>query len=83
MNHLSHFLLTNLLLDKLKASKRGGRVINVSSVGHRAVLSFPWNDLTMGSGWYNGFHVYAVTKLANIWFTNELAHRLQGTLNKY
>lgn len=79
VNHLGHFLLTNLLLDKLKASKRGGRIINVSSVGHRAVLAFPWDDLTMNNTWYNGFHVYAVTKLANVWFTNQLAHRLQGS----
>jgi len=78
-NHLGHFLLTNLLLDKLKASKRGGRIINVSSVAHRVVFSFPWSDLTMANSWYNGAHVYGVTKLANVWFTTELARRLKDT----
>lgn len=78
-NHLGPFLLTNLLLDRLRASRRGARVINVSSIGHRAVMSFPWDDITMAKSPYIGFQVYAVTKLANIWFTTELARRLQGS----
>ena len=94
-NHLGPFLLTNLLLDRLRASRRGARVINVASIGHRAVMSFPWDDITMAKPPYIGFQVsitltvtfmsapvvqvYAVTKLANIWFTAELARRLQGS----
>ena len=93
-NHLGHFLLTNLLLERLRASRRGARVINVSSIGHRAVMSFPWDDITMAKPPYIGFQVvtiiiircqppvlqvYAVTKLANIWFTTELARRLEGS----
>ena len=78
-NHLGPFLLTNLLLDRLRASRRGARVINVSSIGHRAVMSFPWDDITMAKPPYIGFQVYAVTKLANIWFTAELGRRLQGS----
>ena len=94
-NHLGPFLLTNLLLDRLRASRRGARVINVASIGHRAVMSFPWDDITMAKPPYIGFQVsitltvtfmsapvvqvYAVTKLANIWFTAELASRLQGS----
>jgi len=78
-NHLGHFLLTNLLMDKLKASKKGARIINVASVAHRVVFSFPWSDVTMADSWYNGAHVYGVTKLSNVWFTTELARRLKGT----
>lgn len=56
-NHLGPFLLTNLLLDRLKASRRGARVINVSSIGHRAVMSFPWDDITIAKPPYIGFQV--------------------------
>jgi len=79
VNHLGHFLLTNLLLDKLKAAK-AARIINVSSVGHWAVLRFPFDDPTFAKSWfYNGMSVYAITKLANILFTLELSKRLKGT----
>ena len=80
VNHLGHFLLTNLLLDKLKAAK-AARIINVSSVGHWAVLRFPFDDPTFAKSWfYNGMSVYAITKLANILFTRELAKRLKGLI---
>ena len=78
VNHLGHFLLTNLLLDKLKAAK-AARIINVSSTGHWAVLRFPFDDPTFSKSWfYNGMSVYAITKLANILFTLELSKRLKG-----
>jgi len=79
VNHLGHFLLTNLLLDKLKASS-GARIINVSSVGHWGVLKFPFDDPTFSKSWfYNGMSVYCITKLANVLFTLELAERLKGS----
>ena len=81
VNHLGHFLLTNLLLDKLKAAK-AARIINVSSVGHWAVLRFPFDDPTFSKSWfYNGMSVYAISKLANILFTLELSKRLKGLIN--
>ena len=83
VNHLSHFLLTNLLMDKLKASK-AARIINVSSVGHWPVILIPFNDLTFSRcfftiGYLGGMFVYALSKLANILFTLELSKRLKGT----
>lgn len=79
VNHLGHFLLTNLLLDKLKASS-AARIVNVSSVGHWAVVRFPFDDPTFSKSWfYNGMSVYAITKLANILFTLELSKRLKGS----
>jgi len=79
VNHLGHFLLTNLLLDKMKAAK-AARIINVSSTGHWAVLRFPFDDPTFAKSWfYNGMSVYAITKLANILFTLELSKRLKGS----
>ncbi|WP_338870862.1 SDR family oxidoreductase [Myxococcus stipitatus] len=76
-NHLAPFLLTNLLLDTLKASGPA-RVINVSSDAHRVARRFNFDDLQSERG-YDGFLVYANSKLANILFTRALAKRLQGT----
>jgi len=78
-NHLGHFLLTNLLLEKMKASREGARIINVSSVAHWVVLSFPWDDLTWAKSWYNGWSAYSISKLANVLFTKELVEKLKGS----
>jgi retinol dehydrogenase 12 len=76
LNHLAYFLLTNLLLDRLKAAD-AARVVNVSSEAHRrARLDF--SDL-QGQHRYTGWRAYARSKLANILFTYELARRLAGT----
>lgn len=77
LNHMNYFLLTNLLLDLLKASAPS-RIVNVSSEAHRgAQLNFA--DLQNAKGFYMGFDVYGQSKLANIYFTYELARRLEGT----
>ncbi|HYO66941.1 MAG TPA: SDR family oxidoreductase [Archangium sp.] len=77
-NHLSHFLLTNLLLDVLKASGPS-RVVNVSSEGHRMGSLDFLDDLHAERGGYSGIKVYGNSKLANILFTRGLSKRLQGT----
>lgn len=76
LNHLSYFLLTNLLLDILKSSSPS-RIVNVSSDSHQgSVLDF--QDLQY-QGRYRGFQAYGRSKLANLFFTYELARRLEGT----
>jgi NAD(P)-dependent dehydrogenase (short-subunit alcohol dehydrogenase family) len=76
LNHLAYFLLTNLMLDRLRASA-SARIVNVSSEAHRgARLDFA--DL-QGQHRYRGWRAYAQSKLANILFTYELARRLEGT----
>jgi NAD(P)-dependent dehydrogenase (short-subunit alcohol dehydrogenase family) len=76
VNHLGHFLLTNLLLEQVKRAPQG-RIINVSSGAHK-VGSIHWDDphLTRKYGAWKG---YAQSKLANILFTKALAERLRGT----
>jgi retinol dehydrogenase 12 len=76
LNHLSCFLLTNLLLDTLKANTPA-RVVNVASDAHRQWRSINWDDVE-GKGRYSGLRAYAQSKLANILFTAELARRLDG-----
>lgn len=76
VNHLSAFLLTDLLRDRLVASAPA-RVITVSSVAHRAGM-VDFDDL-QSVRYYDGWSVYARSKLANVLFTYELARRLQGT----
>jgi NAD(P)-dependent dehydrogenase (short-subunit alcohol dehydrogenase family) len=76
VNHLSHFLLTSLLLDILKSSAPS-RIINLSSEAqHNAQIDF--NDL-MSEEKFSGFKAYGQSKLANILFTYELSRRLEGT----
>lgn len=71
-NHFGHFLLTSLLIDTLAASK--ARVVTVSSLGHALVerLTYPkQNDPKK----YDKMVAYSDSKLANIYFTQELARR--------
>lgn len=75
-NHLGHFLLTNLLLDTLKAS-RPSRIINVSSAMQR-FSRINRDDLNMEKS-YNSLKAYGSSKLANVFFTRGLAKRLLGT----
>lgn len=75
-NHLGHFLLTNLLLDELKASAPA-RIINVTSSAHYGT-EIDFDDLE-GEKKYSGYHAYSQSKLANVLFTYQLAKRLEGT----
>jgi len=76
INHLSPFLLTNLLLDTLKASTPA-RIVNISSEGHRQGKA-DFIDLGLEKGYF-GMKAYGRSKLANILFTYELARHLEGT----
>jgi NAD(P)-dependent dehydrogenase (short-subunit alcohol dehydrogenase family) len=76
VNHLASFLLTNLLLDRLKASAPA-RVVTVSShVQAEGRIDF---DNLQGARDYSGQTAYSQSKLANVMFTNELARRLEGS----
>ncbi|MBI3785860.1 MAG: SDR family oxidoreductase [Deltaproteobacteria bacterium] len=76
VNHLAYFLLTNLLLDRLKASTPS-RIVNVASEAHK-VGPINFNDLG-GAQRYRTMRAYGQSKLANIMFTYELARRLEGS----
>ena len=75
-NHLGHFALTGLLLDRLLATE-GGRVVNVSSGGHR-MGSIRFDDLQWQKG-YRKWFAYAQSKLANLLFTFELQRRADAS----
>ena len=78
-NHLGHFLLSQLLLDRLKRSAPA-RVVVVSSWGHtQARGGLDFNDLQWAARPYRGSLVYSATKLMNLYFTFELARRLSDT----
>ncbi len=77
VNHLAPFLLTQLLLERLKASAPA-RIINVSSEAHRNVKPDFLENL-QGEKNFSGFGAYSISKLCNILFSRELAERLAGT----
>jgi NAD(P)-dependent dehydrogenase (short-subunit alcohol dehydrogenase family) len=73
-NHLGHFALTGLLLDRLLVSK-GSRVVTMSSPVHRMCTSIDFDDLQWERR-YKRIAAYAQSKLANLLFTYELQRRL-------
>ncbi|KAG6754528.1 hypothetical protein POTOM_042569 [Populus tomentosa] len=85
-NHVGHFLLTNLLMETIRktarASRKEGRIVNVSSRRHK--FSYPegirFAKLNDPSG-YNSLSAYGQSKLANILHANELARQLKCTLS--
>jgi NAD(P)-dependent dehydrogenase (short-subunit alcohol dehydrogenase family) len=77
-NHLGHFLFTTLLLDKLKQSAPS-RIVNVASEAHYSAKGIDWDAQRKPTKSITGLDEYAVSKLANVLFTKELARRLEGT----
>ena|SRR5688572_10473976 len=77
VNHYAPFLLTNLLLDPLRASAPA-RVVTVSSMGHRFAGRMDPERLEP-AGRYSGMRLYCISKLCNVLFTRELARRLAGS----
>ena len=77
LNHLAPFLLTNLLLDRLKANAPA-RIITVSSMAHRGPR-IHLDDVNQTRRGYAAWRAYGESKLANVMFTYALARRLEGT----
>ncbi|KAJ3598206.1 hypothetical protein NHX12_001717 [Muraenolepis orangiensis] len=77
VNHLGHFLLTNLLLPKLRSSTPS-RVVTVSSLAHEGG-KMDFDDLFFAKRPYSAMTSYKQSKLANVLFSRELARRMKGT----
>lgn len=82
VNHLGHFLLTNLLIDALKAGAPS-RVVNLSSFFHEFAIGrkgdIHFDDLNYDRRPFDSWEAYAQSKLANLLHARELARRLAGT----
>jgi len=77
VNHIAHFYLTNLLLDKLKENAPSRIVVVSSGLHSRGVINF--DDLNTEKVAYAAFQVYSNSKLANALFAKELSRKLEGT----
>ena len=77
-NHVGHFLLTALLTPTLRASAPA-RVVTVASVAHYQAVGIDWDAVRRPTRSITGMPEYAVSKLANVVFSAELARRLEGS----
>ncbi|MBV9804208.1 MAG: SDR family NAD(P)-dependent oxidoreductase [Solirubrobacterales bacterium] len=77
-NHVGPFLLTALLLDRLRLSAPA-RIVNVASVAHYNASGIDWNAVRRRTRSFTGMREYSVSKLANVLHAQELGRRLDGT----
>ena len=82
VNHLGHFALTQLLLERLTASGPGSRIVNVASGAHYAAPGIDFDAVRQRTPTFTGQREYAVSKLCNVLFTQEQARRVTG-VNTY
>ncbi len=78
VNHLGHFLLTQLLLDRLTESAPA-RVVTVASDAHYSARGIDFDVLRRPARGITGLPAYGVSKLCNVLFSAELARRTGGT----
>lgn len=78
INHMGHFLLTRLLLARLRESAPA-RIVTVASRAHTRIGGIDWDSLRQSTRSRTGIPEYAASKLANVWFSAELARRLAGS----
>jgi len=78
VNHIGHFLLTQLLLDRIKASAPA-RIVTVASRAHFRATGLDWEALRKPTRTRTGIDEYSNSKLANVLFSAELARRLAGS----
>jgi retinol dehydrogenase 12 len=83
VNHLGHYALTLLLLDRLTASGPGARIVNVSSAAHYGAKGIDFDALRRRTPSFTGQREYAVSKLCNVLFTRELMRRAGSDLSAY
>ena len=77
-NHLGHFLLTQMLLDRIKSSGPA-RIVTVASRAHTRVSGIDWEAVRKPTKTMAGLPEYGVSKLANVLFSAELSRRLAGS----
>ncbi len=78
VNHVGHFLLTHLLLDRLKESAPA-RIVTVASKAHYGAPGIDWSAVRLPTRSRTGLNEYGVSKLANVLFSAELSRRLVGS----
>lgn len=75
-NHLGPFVLTSLLLDRLRATP-GSRIVNTGSMAHRMTPGIDFDDLNFSRKSYKDMDAYGKSKLATLMFTFELDRKLR------
>jgi NAD(P)-dependent dehydrogenase (short-subunit alcohol dehydrogenase family) len=77
-NHVGPFLLTDLLLERLRSSAPA-RIVNVASAAHYSATGIDWDAVRRPTRSVTGMREYSVSKLANVLHAQELARRLEGS----
>lgn len=78
VNHMGHFLLTQLLMERIRTSAPA-RIVTVASKAHYRAYGIDWSAVRMATQSRSGLPEYSVSKLANVLFSAELGRRLAGS----